>query len=65
MTSHQLNNFSIWETRRVLNFLEVPGDAKKWLLNVLEPQESVKRAEMGSAGQFRFANYLTGGPRDL
>ena len=58
MKFHQLIILSIWEMRRVLSSLdEVLGEAKRWFLNVLESQESLKREEMGSTREFQFANH--------
>ena len=46
--------------QRVLSsFDEVPGEAKRWLVNVLESQESLKKEKMGTSDQFQFANYPT------
>ena len=60
MKFHQLIILSIWEMRRVLSSLdEVLGEAKKWFLNFLESQESLKREEMGTTRQFQLANYPT------
>ena len=57
MKFHQLIILSIWEMRRVLSSLdEVLGETKRWFLNVLESQESLRREEMGTTGQFQFAN---------
>ena len=58
MKFHQLIILSIWEMRRVLSSLdEVLGEAKRWFLNLLESQESLKREEMGSTREFQFSNY--------
>ena len=60
MKFHQLIILSIREMRRVLFSLdEVLGEAKRWFLSLLESQESLKREEMGTTGQFQFANYPT------
>ena len=58
MKFHQLIIVSIWEKRRIISFLaEVLGKAKRWFLNVLESQESLKREEMSTTREFQFANY--------
>ena len=60
MKFHQLIILSIWEMRRVLSSLdEVLGEAKRWFLNFLKSQESLKREEMGTTRQFQLANYPT------
>ena len=52
MKFQQLIILSIWEIRRVLSFLnQVPGEAKRWFLNVVESQESFNREEMGTVQQ--------------
>ena len=54
MKFHQLIVLSIWEMRRVLSSLdEVLGEAKRWLLNVLESQQSLKREELFTAREFQ------------
>ena len=56
----QLIFVSISETRRVLSsFDEVSSEAKRWFLNVLESQESLKREEKGTTRELQFANYPT------
>ena len=59
MKFHQLNILAIWESRRVLFFLdEVFGEAKRWFLN-LESQDPLKREKVGTTCQIEFANYPT------
>ena len=59
MKFHQLIILSIWEMRRVLSSLdEVLGEAKRWFLNFLESQVSLKREEMDTR-QFQLVNYPT------
>ena len=58
MKFHELIILSIWEMRRVLFALdEVLGEAKRWFLNVLELQASLKMEEMGTTREFQYANY--------
>ena len=57
MKFNQLIILSIWETRRVLSPLDkILGEAKRWFLNFVESQESLKREEMCTR-QFQLANY--------
>ena len=55
---HQMTILSIWEMWRVIFSLdEVPGEAKRSLLNVLASQASMKREQKGTAREFQTAIY--------
>ena len=63
MKFHQLIILPIWEMPSFLSSLdEIPGEAMRWFLNFLEPQDSLKGEEMGTTREFQKPS---GGPSNL